>query len=51
MARNALGDGLEGFDQVTDNLGHDPRTLKAVVRARDQLAAGLAKTLPASASP
>lgn len=38
------------FDQVTDNLGHDPRTLKAVVRARDQLAAGLAKALPALAS-
>jgi len=36
------------FDQVTDKLGHDPRTLKAVVRARDQLAAGLAKQLPAS---
>lgn len=36
------------FDRVTDNLGHDPRTLKAVVRARDQLAAGLAKALPNS---
>lgn len=36
------------FDQVTDNLGHDPRTLKAMVRAREQLAAGLGKALPAS---
>jgi len=36
------------FDQVTDNLSHDPHTLKAVVRARDQLAVGLAKQLPAS---
>jgi len=38
------------FDQVTNDLGHDPRTLKAVVRARDQLAAGLAKALPTSDS-
>jgi CRISPR system Cascade subunit CasA len=39
------------FDQVTGNLGYDPGTLKAIVRARDQLAAGLAKMLPTSASP
>ena len=38
----------EAFDQVADNLGHDPRTLKAVVRARGQLAAGLSKALPSS---
>jgi len=36
------------FDQVTGNLGHDPRTLKAMVHAREQLAAGLGKVLPAS---
>jgi len=34
------------FDQVADNLGRDPVTLRAVVTARDQLAAGLAKALP-----
>ena len=37
------------FDQVTNNLGHDPRTLKAVVRARGQLVAGLSKALPTPA--
>jgi len=36
----------KAFDQVADNLSHDPRTLKAVVRAGGQLAAGLATTLP-----
>jgi hypothetical protein len=36
------------FDQVAENLGRDPRTLKAIVRGRDQLAAGLSKALPAS---
>ena len=36
----------EAFDQVATNLEHDPRKLKAVVRARDQLAAGLGKALP-----
>jgi CRISPR system Cascade subunit CasA len=36
----------EAFDQIADNLGHDPPTLKAVVRAREQLAAGLVKILP-----
>jgi len=34
------------FGAVADNLGHDPRALKAVVRASGQLAAGLAKALP-----
>lgn len=34
------------FDQVADDLGYDPHKLKAVVRARDQLAAGLSKVLP-----
>jgi CRISPR system Cascade subunit CasA len=34
------------FEAVAGNLGHDPRSLKAVVRAREQLAAGLAKALP-----
>ena len=34
------------FDRAADNLGYNPRTLKAVVRAREQLAAGLAKALP-----
>jgi CRISPR system Cascade subunit CasA len=33
------------FSQVTDSLGYDPYSLKAVVRARGQLAAGLAKAL------
>jgi CRISPR system Cascade subunit CasA len=37
----------EAFDQAADNLAHDPRALKAVVRASGQLAAGLAKALPA----
>ena len=37
----------KAFDQVANNLGHDPRTLKATVRARDQLTGGLAKALPA----
>jgi CRISPR system Cascade subunit CasA len=36
----------ETFDPVTDSLGSDSRTLKALVRARSQLAAGLAETLP-----
>jgi CRISPR type I-E-associated protein CasA/Cse1 len=36
----------DALDQVTGNLEHDPYKLKAVVRARDQLAAGLAKALP-----
>jgi len=36
------------FGAVADNLGYDPRTLKAVVRARGQLAAGLGKALPNS---
>jgi hypothetical protein len=35
------------FDQVADGLGYDPYSLKATVRARDQLAAGLSKALPA----
>ena len=34
------------FDPLAKDLGHDPQALKAVVRARDQLAAGLAKALP-----
>ncbi len=38
----------EAFGHVADNLGHDPGALKAVVRATDQLAAGLARALPAS---
>jgi CRISPR system Cascade subunit CasA len=38
----------QAFEDVAANLGADPRSLKAVVRARDQLAAGLAKALPAS---
>jgi len=37
----------EAFDHAADNLAHDPRALKAVVRASGQLAAGLAKALPA----
>jgi hypothetical protein len=40
----------KAFSQVTDSMGYDPRVLKAVVRAREQLAAGLAKALPTSAS-
>lgn len=38
----------EAFGQVADNLGHGPGALKAVVRATDQLVAGLARALPAS---
>jgi len=34
------------FDTVGDNLDPSPRTLKAVVFARGQLAGGLAKTFP-----
>ncbi len=34
------------FDGIADNLAANPRTLKAVVRAREQLAAGLGKALP-----
>lgn len=34
------------FDQVAKNLEHDMSKLKAVVRARQQLAAGLGKALP-----
>jgi CRISPR system Cascade subunit CasA len=34
------------FDRVARNLEHDARHLKAAVRARDQLAAGLGKALP-----
>jgi CRISPR system Cascade subunit CasA len=35
------------FDRVARDLEHDARHLKAAVRARDQLAAGLGKALPA----
>lgn len=34
------------LDRVASNLEHDPRNLKATVRARGQLAAGLGKVLP-----
>lgn len=37
----------EAFEAVAGNLSFDPMALKAVVRARGQLAAGLAKALPA----
>jgi CRISPR system Cascade subunit CasA len=37
----------EAFDHVAEGLAHDPRALKAVVRASGKLAAGLAKALPA----
>ena len=40
----------EAFEHAADNLAHDPRALKAVVRASGQLAAGLAKALPAEQS-
>jgi hypothetical protein len=43
LLRTARG----AFDHAADNLAHDPRALKAVVRASGQLAAGLAKALPA----
>ncbi len=36
------------FSGVADNIGYDPRALKAVVRARGQLAVGLSKALPRS---
>lgn len=35
------------FDHVADHLSHDPHKLKAVVRARGQLGAGLKGALPA----
>jgi CRISPR system Cascade subunit CasA len=34
------------FDDVADNLGTSPRTLRAVVQAQEQLVSGLAKALP-----
>ena len=34
------------FNRVAGDLERDPRNLKATVRARDQLAAGLGKALP-----
>lgn len=34
------------FDGIAENLAANPRTLKAAVRAREQLAAGLGKALP-----
>jgi CRISPR system Cascade subunit CasA len=34
------------FDRVADDLEHDPHNLKAAVRAREQLTAGLRKMLP-----
>lgn len=45
--KRLLGSAWEALDQVIDNVGHTPRTFKAGVRAREQLAAGLAKALPA----
>ncbi len=36
----------EVFDAVATEVGADPRALKATVRGREQLAAGLAKVLP-----
>jgi len=38
----------EAFDRLDNDLGRDPRALKAVVRARGQLATGLGKVLPES---
>ena len=37
----------DAFDQVADGIGFSTSSLKAVVRAREQLAAGLGKALPA----
>ncbi len=37
----------ETFDGAADDVESDPRALKAAVRGRDQLAAGLGKALPA----
>lgn len=36
----------QAFDEVAEDIETDPRALKAVVRGREQLAAGLAKVLP-----
>ena len=36
----------QAFNRLTNDLGYDPHALKAVVRARGQLAAGLKKALP-----
>jgi len=46
--KTVLRTAWRAFDQVADNLNYDPRTLKATVRARGQLRAGLAKALPTS---
>lgn len=35
------------FNPIADNIGGDPTRMKAVIRAQGQLAAGLAKALPA----
>jgi CRISPR system Cascade subunit CasA len=40
----------EAFDPVTDSLDNSPRTLKAMVHARGQMEAGLAKALPEAAA-
>lgn len=45
--KTLLRSAWEALGPVIDNLGHTPRTFKAGVRAREQLAAGLAKALPA----
>ena len=39
----------EAFDAAAEGVGSSPRALKAVVRGRDQLAAGLANALPVQA--
>lgn len=39
----------EAFEGAVQNLGTSPRALKAEIRARDQLAVGLARVLPAAA--
>ena len=36
----------QAFDRVTNQVSHAPQKLKAVVRSRGQLAAGIAKALP-----
>ncbi|MBN1135023.1 MAG: type I-E CRISPR-associated protein Cse1/CasA [Anaerolineae bacterium] len=40
------GTAWEAFEQIAENLSQGPRTIKAVVLARQQLGAGLGKALP-----
>jgi CRISPR system Cascade subunit CasA len=47
--RGLVREAWRAFDHAAELIAASPRSLKATVRARDQLAAGLAKALPAQA--